>query len=128
MFGIHILSYSVEIHKYYQNLIVKPNFFFWFTYHKIPTRKLITKFNKKIDTTTAAAARLSFPILVQQQQPTSFVNYRHHLFSTSSVFALRLPKVSRITARVFSSFQVAMGDAPDPGTDAVQRRLMFEDE
>nr|POE45816.1 isopentenyl-diphosphate delta-isomerase i [Quercus suber] len=78
-------------------------------------------------TTTAAAARLSFPILIQQQ-PTSFVNYRHHLFSSSSAFALRLPKVSRLTARVFSSFQVAMGVAPDAGMDAVQRRLMFEDE
>ena len=81
-------------------------------------------------TAAAAAARLSFPILIQQQQPTSFVNYRHHLFScsTSSAFALRLPKVSRLTARTFSSFQVAMGDAPDAGMDAVQRRLMFEDE
>ncbi|KAK7833468.1 isopentenyl-diphosphate Delta-isomerase I [Quercus suber] len=83
-------------------------------------------------TTAAAAARLSFPILIQQQQqPTSFVNYRRHLFSSSSpssAFALRLPKVSRLTARVFSSSQVAMGDAPDAGMDAVQRRLMFEDE
>ena len=79
-------------------------------------------------TTTTAAARLSFPILIQQQQPTSFVNYRHHLFSASSAFALRLPKVSRITVRVFSSFQVAMGDDPNAGMDAVQRRLMFEDE
>ena len=67
-------------------------------------------------TTTAAAARLSFPILIrqrqrqqqQQQQPT-FVNHRHHLFSSSSsAFTLRLRKVSRLTARVFSSFQVAM--------------------
>ena len=28
LFGIHILSHSVEIHKNYQNLIVKPNFIF----------------------------------------------------------------------------------------------------
>ena len=82
-------------------------------------------------TAAAAAARLSFPILIQQQKPPSFVNYGHHLFSSSSsssAFALRLPKVSRLTARVFSSSQVAMGDAPDAGMDAVQRRLMFEDE
>ena len=81
-------------------------------------------------TTAAAAARLSFPILIQQKPP-SFVNYGHHLFSSSSAssaLALRLPKVSRLTARVFSSSQVAMGDAPDAGMDAVQRRLMFEDE
>lgn len=81
-------------------------------------------------TAAAAAARLSFPILIHQQKPPSFVNYGHHLFSSSSssAFALRLPKVSRLTARVFSSSQVAMGDAPDAGMDAVQRRLMFEDE
>ena len=82
-------------------------------------------------TTTVAAARLSFPILIQQQKPPSFVNYGHHLFSSSSAssaLALRLPKVSRITVRVFSSFQVAMGDDPNASMDAVQRRLMFEDE
>ncbi|XP_062144166.1 isopentenyl-diphosphate Delta-isomerase I [Alnus glutinosa] len=36
--------------------------------------------------------------------------------------------VSPLTARVLSTFNVAMGDAPDAGMDAVQRRLMFEDE
>ncbi|XP_059437357.1 isopentenyl-diphosphate Delta-isomerase I [Corylus avellana] len=36
--------------------------------------------------------------------------------------------VSPLTARVLSTLNVAMGDAPDAGMDAVQRRLMFEDE
>jgi hypothetical protein len=36
--------------------------------------------------------------------------------------------VSPLTSRVLSTFNVAMGDAPEAGMDAVQRRLMFEDE
>ncbi|GLT55061.1 hypothetical protein SLA2020_282140 [Shorea laevis] len=36
--------------------------------------------------------------------------------------------VSPLSARVLSTLNVAMGDAPDAGMDAVQRRLMFEDE
>lgn len=45
---------------------------------------------------------------------------------------LRLPPISRTVSpfavRALSTSPLAMGDAPDAGMDAVQRRLMFEDE
>ena len=72
---------------------------------------------KATTSTACASPRLIFP-------PKRF---SPHLFA-SPAFALRLPRLSPLTARVFSTFQVSMGDAPDAGMDAVQRRLMFEDE
>ncbi|KAK7839543.1 hypothetical protein CFP56_017913 [Quercus suber] len=78
-------------------------------------------------TTTAAAARLSFPILIQQQ-PTSFVNYRHHLFLLLPLLPFVSPK-SLVSPRGYSRlFKSPWEIAPDAGMDAVQRRLMFEDE
>ncbi|MBA0737535.1 hypothetical protein Gogos_010993 [Gossypium gossypioides] len=60
------------------------------------------------------------------------------LLSISSTFALpppRFPHSSLVSSRVSPSFRTqasaataTMGDAPDVGMDAVQRRLMFEDD
>ncbi|KAB2019036.1 hypothetical protein ES319_D08G271500v1 [Gossypium barbadense] len=60
------------------------------------------------------------------------------LLSISSTFALpppRFPHSSLVSSRVSPSFRTqasaataTMGDAPEVGMDAVQRRLMFEDE
>ena len=38
-----------------------------------------------------------------------------------------LPRLSPLTARVFSTFQVAMEDVLDATMDAIQQCLMFED-
>ncbi|XP_062114423.1 isopentenyl-diphosphate Delta-isomerase II-like [Humulus lupulus] len=65
---------------------------------------------------------------------------RAHLFTSSSSFArnpfLRIPSsipkpISPLIARVYLSSKASnptMGDSVDAGMDAVQRRLMFEDE
>jgi hypothetical protein len=60
------------------------------------------------------------------QDETPPQRFNSHLFS-SLAFALRLPWLSPLTARLFSTFQVTMEDAPNASMDAIQRCLMFED-
>ncbi|XP_040999407.1 isopentenyl-diphosphate Delta-isomerase I-like isoform X1 [Juglans microcarpa x Juglans regia] len=88
------------------------------------TPHLLNKF-----TTAAAIANTPIPRLAFSLVSSS---PKFHLFS--SAFASRLlphpPTLSSslIFPRVLSTFNFAMGDAPDAGMDAVQRRLMFDDE
>ncbi|KAG6738578.1 hypothetical protein D5086_033319 [Populus alba] len=72
----------------------------------------------------SAFCPLKTPSLYFNSPHPSFLRFTHITKSPSSLFA-----------RVFSSFNPTattnpptMGDAPDAGMDAVQRRLMFEDE
>nr|ALD84325.1 isopentenyl-diphosphate delta-isomerase [Morus alba]AOV62780.1 isopentenyl-diphosphate delta-isomerase [Morus alba] len=56
-------------------------------------------------------------------------SFSHFAHNSSLRFSLSPKTFSPLTARVsLSSKTAAMGDAPDAGMDAVQRRLMFEDE
>jgi len=72
----------------------------------------------------SAFCPLKTPSLSSNSPHPSLLRFTHITKSPSSLFA-----------RVFSSFNPTattspptMGDAPDAGMDAVQRRLMFEDE
>ncbi|OMO50546.1 isopentenyl-diphosphate Delta-isomerase I-like protein [Corchorus olitorius] len=62
---------------------------------------------------------------------SSLISPRPQL-SLSSSFTLPTFPSARVSlsfrARAYSATVTAMGDAPDAGMDAVQRRLMFEDE
>ncbi|KAG6645327.1 isopentenyl-diphosphate Delta-isomerase I-like [Carya illinoinensis] len=88
------------------------------------TPYLLNKF-----TTAAAVASRPTPRLALSLVSSS---PKFRLFS--SAFASRLlthpPRLSSslIVPRVLSTSNIAMGNAPDAGMDAVQRRLMFDDE
>ncbi|XP_022744160.1 isopentenyl-diphosphate Delta-isomerase I-like [Durio zibethinus] len=79
----------------------------------------------------------SSALILSPSSASSFSSIKPHLFFSSS-FALtprRFPRSSLASLRASLSFRsqdtaatTTMSDAPDAGMDAVQRRLMFEDE
>lgn len=80
-------------------------------------------------TTAASIASIPIPRLAFS---LVYSSPKVHLFSSASSSRL-LPRPPTLSSsltvpRVLSTFNIAMGDAPDAGMDAVQRRLMFDDE